>query len=193
MNTIEIARRVFLLAAPLTWFFGTWRRSRVSSAAFASSAHLRLSPDNEWQLVTQQSDEPAHARYFSQPLDEWLSDVRLELPSIARVLAGFERNGVEHENPATWYLLHYTDVIFWRPGVSVIYAFGRRSEAQASFDNTSTWLDENHISTITAAWSDDRRAWTRFVLSDREALTPLVNKTIAPLSSRFGSKTLGEC
>ncbi|MBI2480958.1 MAG: hypothetical protein HYV60_20695 [Planctomycetia bacterium] len=179
MNTLKNTRRCFLLSVPFAWLLGFWRRSPANGSELPSPGAL---------VAALTSDEQIHKRYFSQPLDEWLYDFRLELPSLAHVLAGFERNGVEHENPATWYRENYVGVIPWRPGVSLVYAFGRQSEARSSFDNASTWLDEHHVPTITAAWSDDKRAWTRFVLADREALTPLVSKSLAPLS-RCGSKT----
>lgn len=168
MKNVTHNRRCFLLAAPFAWLGRFWRPSPASGADLHVDRHSGLT------------------------LDEWLQRERLALPSLIRALANLERNGVQSEAPGTWYRQNYVGAVPWRPGVSVIYAFGQRSEAQTSFDNAATWLDENHVPTIAFGWSDDKRAWTRFVLSDREALEPLINKTIAPLSSRFGSKTQGE-
>jgi hypothetical protein len=158
-------RRCFLLAAPFAWLCGFWRRSPAAAATL-------------------------HVDRQGMPLSEWLRRERSSLPALIHDLANMERRGVQSEDPDTWYRLNYVGAIPWRPGVVMLFAFGRQSEAQASFEHALTWLDEANVSTIADAWSDDRRVWARFVLAaDREALAPLITKTIAPLSSRFGSKT----
>lgn len=164
MKNITHNRRLFLLAAPFAWLCGFWRRSPASSASLHVDRHSGLT------------------------LAEWLQRERSSLPALLPALADMERNGVQSENPDIWYRLNYTGVVPWRPGVLLVYAFGRQSEAQTSFDKAATWLDENHVPTLATGWSEDKRAWSRFVLADREALAPLITKTIAPLS-RCGSKT----
>jgi len=163
MNT----RRRFLFAATLTWLFGFWRRRPAIAAAAAAD---------------QRDAEPHCKRYFNQPLDEWLDEVRGELPCLVQILATFERRGVQYENPATWYRQNYVGAVPWRPGVFLVYGFGRQREAEESFAAADAWLEREGVTSLATGFSDDRRAWTRFVLaSDREALAPLVSSSIAPL------------
>ncbi|MCA9124455.1 MAG: hypothetical protein H6822_33925 [Planctomycetaceae bacterium] len=155
MKTFEITRRGFMLATPLPWLFSP-------GDAGAVQRHVD--------------------RQTGQSLAKWLHRERGSLPGLIQCLAEMERRGVQHEQPATWYRLNYVGAVPWRPGVALLHAFGRPSEALSSFDDTATWLDENHVVTIATGWSDDRRAWTRFVLADRETLAPVITNSIAPVS-----------
>lgn len=166
MNIFKHTRRDFLLRVPLV--FGLWPRTPAIPETCVGARAAAGNPS---------------CQYIAQPLDEWLIETRHELPSLAHAMAHFERRGVQYENPGTWYRQNYVGAVPWRPGVVLLFGFGRRRESQESFTSAEAWLERERIVSLATGWSDDRRAWTRFVLlANREKLAPIISNSIAPLS-----------